>query len=122
MRSHITCLALLTLIFAATYSVNMVVAEMYFDEVGDIMQFILLKYVLGTLHHLLSPLAVLVSYPEVTLDKRFVNHICSFGHNFRSHLLFWSGAGVSNASLSQRGVQPTADQDYFYRKGGHSNF
>ena len=65
MRSHITCLALLTLIFAATYSVNMVVAEMYFDEVGDIMQFILLKYVLGTLHHLLSPLAVLVSYPEV---------------------------------------------------------
>ena len=79
MRSHITCLALLTLIFAATYSVNMVVAEMYFDEVGDIMQFILLKYVLGTLHHLLSPLAVLVSYPEVTLDKRVVNHICSFG-------------------------------------------
>ena len=122
MRSHITCLALLTLIFAATYSVNMVVAEMYFDEVGDIMQFILLKYVLGTLHHLLSPLAVLVSYPEVTLDKRDVNHICSFGHNFRSHLLFWSGTRLSNASLSQRGVQPTADQDYSYRKGGHSNF
>ena len=64
----------------------MVVAEMYFDEVGDIMQFILLKYVLGTLHHLLSPLAVLVSYPEVkglsitfALLVTTLGHICSFG-------------------------------------------
>ena len=49
MRSHIICLALLTVIFVATYSVNMVVAEMYFDEVGDIMQFVLLKYCVGAL-------------------------------------------------------------------------
>ena len=60
---------LLTVIFTATYSVNMLVAEMYFEEVGDIMQFILLKYCVGTLHHLLSPLAVLVSYPEVMFSK-----------------------------------------------------
>ena len=49
MRSHTICLALLTVIFVATYSVNMVVAEMYFDEVGDIMQFVLLKYCVGAL-------------------------------------------------------------------------
>ena len=49
MRSHIICLALLTVIFVATYSVNMVVAEMYFEEVGDIMQFVLLKYCVGAL-------------------------------------------------------------------------
>ena len=58
-------MALLTTIFALTYAVNMVVAEMYFDEVGDLLAFILLKYCFGTLHHLFSPLAVLVSYPEV---------------------------------------------------------
>ena len=71
MRKHTICLVLLTTIFALTYTVNMVVAEMYFDEVGDLLAFILLKYCFGTLHHLFSPLAVLVSYPEVAILSFF---------------------------------------------------
>ena len=60
----------------------MLVAEMYFDEAGDILPFILLKYCVGTLHHLLSPLAVLVSYPEVF--KRFQNFYLFFTDQVRS--------------------------------------
>ena len=69
-RSHLLCLGLLTIVLAATYSVSMVVSEVYFEEIGDLMHFILLKYCFGTLHHLLSPLVVLVSYPEVAYCNR----------------------------------------------------
>ena len=96
MRSHTICLALLTVIFVATYSVNMLVAEMYFEEVGDIMQFVLLKYCVGTLHHLLSPLAVLVSYPEVTPHKMFVGHIFAlFGQVRGSAMRAYHRGGTS---------------------------
>jgi hypothetical protein len=63
---HLPCLLLLTIVHVSTYSVSMVLAEVYFEQIGDIMHFILLKYCFGTLHHLLSPLVVLLCYPEVS--------------------------------------------------------
>ena len=68
-------MVLLTLVFTTTYSVNMVLAEIYFEQINDMMQFILLKYCLGTTHHLLSPAVILLCYPEV-------NNIFSFLQKF----------------------------------------
>ena len=62
---HLACLALLTLACAATYSTNMLLAELYFAELGGVFEFVLVKSCLGSLHAILSPLAVFLSYPEV---------------------------------------------------------
>lgn len=57
------CIALLTIVFVVTYSVNMIISEILFDEVS-VMMFILMKYSFGSLQNLFSPLAIIISYPE----------------------------------------------------------
>ena len=57
------CIALLTIVFVVTYSVNMIISEIMFDEVS-VMMFILMKYSFGSLQNLFSPLAIIISYPE----------------------------------------------------------
>ena len=62
--SNFICIACLTIVFVMTYSVNMVISEIIFEDVS-IMTYVLLKYCLGTTHTLLSPVAILISYQEV---------------------------------------------------------
>ncbi len=54
----------MTVVFVMTYSVNMVISEIIFEDVS-IMSYVLLKYCLGTTHTLMSPVAILISYQEV---------------------------------------------------------
>ena len=42
----------------------MIVSEVLFDQIS-LMSYVLLKYCFGTLHNLLTPIAVLLSYPTV---------------------------------------------------------
>ena len=62
--SNFLCIACMTVVFVMTYSVNMVISEIIFEDVS-IMSYVLLKYCLGTTHTLMSPVAILISYQEV---------------------------------------------------------
>ena len=62
--SNLLCLALLTVVFVITYSVNMIVAEILFDQIS-ILSYVLLKYCFGSLHSLLSPMAIMMSFPRL---------------------------------------------------------
>jgi hypothetical protein len=65
------CLALLTAILLATYSTGLLVAELAFPALlPGITHYVLLKFCLGGLHHLLSPLAILASHPRLRAAAR----------------------------------------------------
>jgi len=58
------CTGILTGLFVTLYSVNMIVAEWLYDDLS-VMWFVLIKYSCGSLQNLLSPIAILLSYPEM---------------------------------------------------------
>ena len=62
--NNFLCIALLTIIFVITYSVNMIIVEIVFHQIS-ILSYVLLKYCLGSLHTLLSPVVILISFPDV---------------------------------------------------------
>ena len=53
-RSHVLCLALLTLVFTFTYSTNMILAEIFFDRLGGILPYVLVLLLIHTLRRLLT--------------------------------------------------------------------
>ena len=67
-NEHIPCLAFLTFLLIFTYSINMVISELYFDNINSIMWFILIKYGLGTSHQLLGPLVIISCYKDIRLS------------------------------------------------------
>ena len=64
-KAHIFCLVLLTVMFVITYAINMVFCEIYFEYINNIMYFILIKYCIGTLHHFIGPVIILLSYKDI---------------------------------------------------------
>ena len=97
---NVKCISLLTIIFMVTYSVNMILAEILFNDVS-IMVFILMKYSFGSLHTLFSPIAIIISYPYIRkslvqinkwgsvyfiVEDFFFSHIWYFLSNFLSHI------------------------------------
>jgi hypothetical protein len=62
---HLCCIFLLTVIFLLTYVTSMVVCEVYLPVSGSLFTFILVKYITGTSHHLLGPLAILLSRADI---------------------------------------------------------
>lgn len=62
--NNFLCLALLTVVFVITYSVNMIIVEILFDQIS-ILSYVLLKYCFGSLHSLLSPIVIMISFPEL---------------------------------------------------------
>ena len=46
-ESNFVCIAVMTVVFVITYSVNMIISEIIFEDAG-IMVYVLLKYCLGT--------------------------------------------------------------------------
>ena len=61
----IPCLLLLLIIYLITYSVSMVGAEIYPPVYSDTFSFIMIKYVFGTSHHSLVPLAIILTRPDL---------------------------------------------------------
>jgi len=62
---HIFCLVGLTLLFIITYVISMIISEIYFEQINSIMYFILIKYYIGTLHHFLGPVIILLCYKDI---------------------------------------------------------
>ena len=62
--NNFLCLALLTVVFVITYSVNMIIAEVLFDQIS-ILSYVLMKYCFGSLHSLLSPIVIMISFPQL---------------------------------------------------------
>ena len=60
----LVCLTLLSLLCLTTYTINMLVAEITFDD-SSIFEYIIVKHCVGDIHHLLSPFVLLLSYPEI---------------------------------------------------------
>ena len=64
-NQSIPCLLLLLIIYLITYSVSMVGAELYPPLYTNIFSFIMVKYVFGTSHHGLVPLAIILTRPDL---------------------------------------------------------
>ena len=62
---HVFCLFGLTLMFIITYVISMIISEMYFEQINNIMYFILIKYCFGTLHHFFGPVIILLCYKDI---------------------------------------------------------
>ena len=56
----VTCIVVLTTVCLVTYSVSMIVVEVYAPIYDNHFNFIMLKYVFGTAHHFLIPLCLLM--------------------------------------------------------------
>ena len=62
---NIFCIFLLTIIFLSTYITSMVICEFLFPSNINILTFILIKFIIGTSHHLLGPLSILLSRNDI---------------------------------------------------------
>ena len=49
-----------SIIFLVTYPTNMIVTELYFAEIETMFPFMILKYCLGSMHLVLSPVCILI--------------------------------------------------------------
>ena len=45
----------------------MIVSEIIFDQIS-VMSYVLMKYIVGTLHTMFTPVTVLFSYPQVSIN------------------------------------------------------
>lgn len=62
---NIFCVFMLTIIFSSTYITSMVICELLFPSNMNILTFIVIKFILGTSHHLLCPLSILLSRKDI---------------------------------------------------------
>ena len=63
---------LLTVTFLLTYTTSMVVCEAWMSTSSGLLGFVVVKYILGTSQHLLGPLAILLSRPDLRKTARQV--------------------------------------------------
>ena len=63
--NNLLCIFLLTMIFLGSYSSSMIISEIFIPLPQNLLYFIIVKYIVGTSHQLLSPLCILVSRPDI---------------------------------------------------------
>ena len=64
-RQNIFCMFLLTIIFFSTYITSMVICEVLFTTNHNLFSFVVIKFIVGTSHHLLGPLSILLSRRDI---------------------------------------------------------
>ena len=65
---NIFCILLLTIIFFSTYITSMVICELLYPDNYNILTFIVIKFIIGTSHHLLGPLSILLSRRDILVS------------------------------------------------------
>ena len=61
----ILCVFLLTIIFLITYVTSMVISEVFFPIPDNLLNFVIIKYIAGTSHHLFGPICILISRRDI---------------------------------------------------------
>ena len=62
---NIFCVIFLTIIFLCTYISSMVICELLVPPTENMFLFVMIKYVIGTSHHLLGPICILASRSDI---------------------------------------------------------
>ena len=62
---NILCVFFLTTIFLTTYITSMIICEHYLPAGNNLLYFVIIKYIVGTSHHLLGPISILISRRDI---------------------------------------------------------
>jgi hypothetical protein len=61
----ISCTSLLVIIFLFTYTMSMIICELFLSVTDNLLYFVMIKYIAGTSHHLLTPISILLSRQDI---------------------------------------------------------
>ena len=62
---NIFCVFSLTAIFLITYIISMIICEVFISAQTNLLYFVITKYIIGTSHHLLGPISILITRRDI---------------------------------------------------------
>ena len=62
---NILCTSFLVIIFLFTYIMSMIICEVFLSVTDNLLYFVIIKYIGGTSHHLLTPISILLSRQDI---------------------------------------------------------
>ena len=62
---NILCVLFLTIIYLVTFITSMIICEVFIPVNTNLLYFVIIKYIVGTSHHLLGPISILISRRDI---------------------------------------------------------
>ena len=62
---NIFCVFCLTTVFLMTYIISMIICEVFISAQTNLLYFVIIKYIIGTSHHLFGPISILITRREI---------------------------------------------------------